>query len=97
MALRFIMSMNSWMSKNEITEIDVEEFDSKYNPGEKTHLIRGLKETIFLAKKLKKIDKEGNITFDLDPDVLQIVEIDDSNLCLCNTVSGKVVGKIKKK
>ena len=89
MATRFIMSMNSWMSKNSIEEIDVEEFDSKYTPGEKTQLIRGDEEVIFLAKKLHNKD--------LDSDVLQIIEIDNTNLCLCNTQTGKIVGTIKKK
>ena len=89
MATRFIMSMNSWMSKNSLQSIDIEEFDSKYSPGKKTQLIRGDEEVIFLARKLH--NKE------LDSDVLQIIEIDETNLCVCNKQTGKIVGKVVKK
>jgi hypothetical protein len=84
----FIMSFKGWMRKNELTEVKVEEFDSKRDKGKKTRLIRGNEETIFLSRKLEAIS-------DLNPENLQIVEINDENLCLCNKHTGEIVGILK--
>jgi hypothetical protein len=83
----FIMSFTGWMRKNQLTEVSIEEFNSKLQPGKKTRLIRGDEETIFLSRKL--FDKE------LDPANLQIVEVNDENLCLCNKNTGEIVGTLK--
>ena len=86
------MSFIGWMRKNQLTEVSVEEFDSKMHKGLKTRLIRGDEETIFLSRKL--FDKEGAI-LDLVPENLQIVEVNDENLCLCNKHTGEIVGTLK--
>ena len=80
------------MRKNHLTEVSVEEFDSKMHKGLKTRLIRGDEETIFLSRKL--FDKEG-VILELVPENLQIVEVNDENLCLCNKHTGEIVGTLK--
>ena len=86
------MSFIGWMRKNHLTEVSVEEFDSKMHKGLKTRLIRGDEETIFLSRKL--FDKEG-VILELVPENLQIVEVNDENLCLCNKHTGEIVGTLK--
>jgi hypothetical protein len=88
----FIMSFIGWMKKNQLTEVSIEEFDSKMHKGKKTRLIRGDEETIFLSRKL--FDKEG-VILELVPENLQIVEVNDENLCLCNKHTGEIVGTLK--
>jgi hypothetical protein len=83
----FIMSLSGWMRKNQLTEVSIEEFDSKMHKGKKTRLIRGDEETIFLSRKL--FDQE------LVVENLQIVEVNDENLCLCNKHTGEIVGTLK--
>lgn len=86
------MSFIGWMRKNQLTEVSVEEFDSKMHKGLKTRLIRGDEETIFLSRKL--FDKKG-VILDLVPENLQIVEVNDENLCLCNKHTGEIIGTLK--
>lgn len=86
------MSFIGWMKKNQLTEVSIEEFDSKMHKGKKTRLIRGDEETIFLSRKL--FDKEG-VILELVPENLQIVEVNDENLCLCNKHTGEIVGTLK--
>ena len=83
----FIMSFIGWMRKNKIKDIDVESFNSKIRKGEKTRLIRGVEETVFLSTRLGLVEE-------LVPAELQIVEINDANLCLCKKHTGEIVGRI---
>lgn len=80
---KFVISLKGWMRENFLETVEILSVkDGKH------HLIEGEKETIFLAKKLhnKEISPIENF---------QIILIEDTNLCLCNKATKKVVGVIK--
>lgn len=79
---KFVISLKGWLRENFLETVEILE------PKEGCQLIEGEKETIFLAKKLHNKDISPIENF-------QIILIEDTNLCLCNKATKKVVGVIK--
>lgn len=87
---KFIISFLGWMRANSLTTVNVEEF-TKVTDGvtKVSRLIRGDEETIFLSRKNQDVWNSKVAAKDL-----QIVQVDNAQLCLCIKNTGTIVGTI---